>query len=124
LFVQANGTFSDGSGSQAYYSNSANCVWMLAPPQASIITLSFTEISTQYNRDFIRVYQCSNESCSTQVKLAELSGWYSIPPTVTGATGFMKVVFTSDATTTYQGFTASWVSHFACFCFVLFCSEI
>jgi hypothetical protein len=109
LLIAQNGTLSDGSGSSNYQSN-ANCEWMIAPPAASIIILSFSEMSTQAGIDVIRVFQCTQISCTQQELLAELSGLYSTPQTVTATSGYMKVVFTSDGSANYDGFNASWTS--------------
>ncbi len=108
LLTGASGTFSDGSGSSNYV-NSANCEWIIAPPGNSLINILFTDLSM--GEELIRVFQCTDIACSDQKQLAELSGWYFTPPSVTVTTGFMKVVFTFNASfTPYQGFTASWTS--------------
>jgi hypothetical protein len=109
IHLAANGTFSDGSGSSNYL-DSTSCEWLIAPPGALLITLSFTELSTQAGKDFVRVWQCTDIACSQQLQLAEISGTYSEPQVVTSTTGFMKVAFTSDASVAYDGFTASWTS--------------
>ena len=83
---------------------------MIAPLQASVVTLRFTELSTQSGKDFLRVWQCTDAACSEQQQLVELSGLYSTPQVVSSATGFMKVVFTSDLALNYDGFNVSWTS--------------
>ena len=107
LFTSPNGTFSDGSGSSNHSAN-ASCEWMLAPFGAAQITLRFTMFSTQPGNDVVRVFQCMNVSCSQQQQLAELSGTYSTVQSVTSATGYMRVVFTSDGSVNFDGFNASW----------------
>jgi hypothetical protein len=109
IHLDENGTFSDGSESSNYL-DLTSCEWMIAPPGTVLITLSFTMLSTQAGKDFIRVWQCSDIACSQQLQLAEISGTYAEHPAVTSATGFMKVVFTLDASINYDGFTASWTS--------------
>jgi hypothetical protein len=109
LLVSKTGAFSDGSGSSNYPSN-ANCTWMLAPPAASVISITFTEFSTQPGKDLVRVFQCTDVGCSEQQLLAELSGTYLTTQNVTSASGYMKVVFTSDGSVNYDGFTASWIT--------------
>jgi hypothetical protein len=107
LFTSQNGTFKDGSGLSNYKDN-FNCTWMIAASGSFFISISFTELSTQLNKDFVRVFQCSDVACSQQQLLAELSGVYTTPQDVTSSTGYMKVVFTSDSSVNYDGFTASW----------------
>jgi hypothetical protein len=110
LLTDASGTFSDGSGS-ANYTNGANCEWVIAPASgASLITIMFTNFSTQPLNDVVRVFQCSDMQCSQQQQLAELSGTYTDVQSITSTTGYMKVVFTSDNNITQSGFTASWNS--------------
>ena len=103
-----NGTLTDGSGTSDY-SNNANCVWMIAP-NSDQITIRFTDFSTQNTTDILRVYQCPDLSCQTSQQLVALSGAYSNRHAVTSTTGFMKLVFESDSSITYSGFTASWSS--------------
>ena len=83
---------------------------MIAPAAASIITLRFTELSTQAGVDIIRVFQCTDIACSQPQQLAELSGLYSAPQAVTSTTGYMKVVFRSDGSVNADGFTAAWTT--------------
>jgi hypothetical protein len=83
---------------------------MIAPDDALQITIIMTELSTQLNKDFVHVFQCSDVACSQQLLLAELSGVYTTPQDVTSSTGYMKVVFTSDSSVNYDGFTASWTT--------------
>ncbi len=103
------GTFSDGSGLSGY-SSGASCEWMIAPSAALQITIRFNELITQLDKDIVRVYQCTDAECSQPHQLEALSGLYLRPYAVTSTTGFMKVVFTSDASVNYDGFNASWTS--------------
>ncbi len=83
---------------------------MIAPYNAAQITLRFTEFSLQPQNDVVRVYQCTDVYCSQEQQLTELSGKYSTTQVVTSTTGFVKVVFTSDSSINYDGFTATWIS--------------
>ena len=109
MFTAASGTFSDGSGI-LNYANNANCEWMIAPPAASLIYISFTSIDTQLNTDVISVLQCKDILCSQPQQLVQLSGTYSTAQQVTATTGFVRVVFTSDSSINFNGFTASWTT--------------
>ncbi len=121
VLTAATGTLSDGSGSLSY-SNNSNCEWMIAPYGAVQITIEFTSFSTQPINDVVRVFQCSDVYCSQQQQLAELSGTYPVIQAAAAKTGYMKVVFASDSSSTYDGFTASWRSvstqtqHLSCVC--------
>jgi hypothetical protein len=107
LLTASSGIFSDGSGMSNYPSNSS-CEWMIVTTNAVLITLNFVEFSTQSSRDIVRVLQCLDSVCSQQQQLAELSGTYPSAQAVTSTTGFVKVVFMSDSTGEYDGFTATW----------------
>ena len=109
LLISPNGTLSDGSG-LSLYANSANCEWMIAPPGALQVTITFANVSTQTRNDVVRVFQCTALDCSEQLQLAELFGLHFMTQTITSTTGFMKVAFTSDSTVNYDGFSASWSS--------------
>ncbi len=104
-----NGNLSDGSG-PSNYADFANCEWIIAPPGSLEITLRFTEFSTQPVSDFVTVFQCTDVHCGQQQQLAELSGTLSSVQTMTSTTGFLRVVFTSDGSSSSSGFTALWSS--------------
>ena len=109
VLTNAIGTLHDGSGA-ASYSNSANCEWLIAPAYATRIMLRFTEFSTQPTADPVRVFQCTDIYCTQQQQLAELSGTYPVTQSATSNTGFIKVAFTSDSASSFDGFAASWTS--------------
>jgi hypothetical protein len=112
IFSSVNGTFSDGSGSSTYDAN-ANCQWIIAPINATKITISFIEIATESCCDFIRVFQCPNLDCQgvQKIKIGELSGMYGSPQTAVSNTGFVLVEFMSDGGNSDNGFTATWTSN-------------
>ena len=108
LLTSANGTFSDGSG-PVNYADSTSCEWMIASlDRKSLITIQFHEFSTEPLRDVVRVLQCTDILCSQQQQLAELSGMYTSSQTLTSTTSYVRVVFTSDSSVNFDGFTASW----------------
>jgi hypothetical protein len=107
LLTATSGKLSDGSGS-SNYAKDAHCEWMIASVNQSMITIEFDEFSTQPFSDVVQVFQCSDLSCSQQQQLAELSGRYPSIQSMTSTTGYMKVVFTTDDASEYDGFTASW----------------
>jgi hypothetical protein len=82
---------------------------MIAASGDLLVTLVFTEFSTQPGKDLVRVFQCTDIGCSEQQLLAELSGTYTSAQALSSTTGYMKVVFTSDGSVNYDGFTATWM---------------
>lgn len=100
------GSFSDGSGNSDY-TNRSNCRWLIQPPGATWIRLSFSSFNTESNYDFVRVYDGATTS-------APLLGSYSgtnLPSTLQSSGGSMLVVFTSDSSVTRAGWSASYTSN-------------
>ena len=103
----ATGTFSDNSGALPYELN-ADCKWLIAPAGAQQITLNFTAFQTENNFDFVRVYDGPDIS-------APLLGTYSgstIPAAISTSVGVgaMLIRFTSDYSSNYAGWAASYTS--------------
>jgi hypothetical protein len=109
LLTSQNGTLFYGPGG-LNFSSKATCTWIIAPPGALAISIRFTELSTQLNKDFVRVFQCSDVACSQQQLLANLSGVYVNPVGMVTFTGYMKVVFESDSSNNNHWFSASWIT--------------
>jgi hypothetical protein len=104
------GTFSDGSGSNNY-TNNQQCYWYIAPPCATIVTLSFNSFNTELNYDGVVIY----DSLTAITPIATFSGT-SLPASITSSTGAMLVVFISDFSTSLQGFNANYTSTGSSFC--------
>ncbi len=99
------GSFSDGSGYNNY-ANNTNCSWLIQPPNANAITLSFPTFSTELNYDGVIVYDGAN---NTAPVLGQFSGT-SIPNPVTSSGGSMYVEFLCDPAVRGQGWTANYTS--------------
>lgn len=97
------GTFSDGSGSNNY-SNNSDCKWLIQPSGVGSITISFSSFDLQNGLDFIKVYDGTTMSATL---LASYSG-SSLPASITSSGGAMLVHFTSDASGSAAGWTASY----------------
>lgn len=100
-----NGTFNDGSGTNQYANNS-QCSWLIQPPTASKITLSFSEFNTELNYDGVIVYDGANNASPI---LGEFSGT-TLPSSVTSSGGSMYVEFLSDPALRGNGWTANFTS--------------
>ncbi len=109
LLTNVTGTLSEGSGSYMYPSQ-ANCEWILAPVTNSTpVALTVADLNTEGCCDFLRVFSCSNLSCSSPQLVGQLSGTYLSKTTVL-VRGYMLVQFTSDGGINGDGFTATWKS--------------
>ena len=103
-FEEPVGSFNDGSN-EFYYKNGTNCMWKIAPPWASDVTLTFTEFHTEEDVDVVKIYDATNNQL-----LETLSGEYTAGnmPEVYGENGQLFLTFQSDGAMNYPGFTAEW----------------
>jgi Zn-dependent metalloprotease len=110
LLSTPTGTFSDGSGANNY-TNNQQCFWYIAPPCATSVTLSFSQLNTELDYDGIAVYD--------SLDAINLIGFYSgttLPASINSNTGSLLVVFMSDYINVSQGFTANYTSTGSSYC--------
>jgi hypothetical protein len=110
MLTTPTGIFSDGSGSNNY-TNNQQCLWYIAPPCATSVTLSFNSFNTELNYDGVAIY----DSLTATTPIAAFTGT-SLPTSVTSSTGVMIVAFITDFSTTSQGFSANYISTGSSFC--------
>jgi hypothetical protein len=98
-----NATFNDGSGT-ANYSDNLNCPFLIQPAGATSITLNFTAFNTEIGYDYVYVHDGPSSA-------APLIGTYSgtsIPATITSTGGSLWILFTSDGSYNFAGWTATY----------------
>lgn len=105
ILSSPSGSLTDGSGG-ANYGNNQLCYWLIAPPCATSVSLTLTQLNTELSYDGIAVYD--GPSVSSPL-LGAYSGT-SLPSPVTATSGQMLVVFISDYSTVSQGFAANYTS--------------
>lgn len=110
LLSTPTGTFTDGSG-VSNYTNNQQCFWYIAPPCATSVTLSFSQLNTELNYDGIIVY----DSLAATNQIGMFSGT-TLPTSLTSSTGTMLVVFVSDYSNVSQGFEANYTSVGSSYC--------
>ncbi|MBX2928843.1 MAG: hypothetical protein KF852_13490 [Saprospiraceae bacterium] len=101
VLTNCTGTISDGIGN---YDNNLNCRWLIAPPGATSITLTFTQMMVEAGFDFVRVYDGPNTS-------APLLGTFSgavIPGPITSSSGSLFVTFITDVSINGPGWSANY----------------
>jgi|GEM_PF-1300118 len=108
MLTAPSGTFNDGSGAQ-YYLNDADAFWLIRPPEASAITLSFNSFATEYACDFVEVYD--GDFAGTSNLLGSFSG-SSLPPALSSSGGCLLLHFYTDFSTTLQGWNVSYQASF------------
>lgn len=112
VFSQPEFTFSDGSGSTNYRgtetgSDAVDFKAIMAPHNATTLTLSFLEFDTEQGDDFVRIYDSESDNANL---LGEFSG-SNIPENITSATGKMVLHFQTDNdNNTGQGWKVSYTS--------------
>ena len=101
----ASGSFDDGSGTDNY-ANNLDVSWLIIPPKAKQIVLSFSSFHTEANYDFVTIY---DGSTTGDPVIGRFSG-DNLPPQVRSSGGAMLVRFTTDFYTNEQGWTANYYS--------------
>ena len=104
----ASDTFGDGSDNFLYNDNTS-CSWLIQPPGAGYVDLSFLEFSTEAGFDFVKMYDGNN---NTATLLGSFSG-HNLPNTVTSTGGSLFVEFTADGGVVDQGWKASYKACFS-----------
>jgi hypothetical protein len=103
IFTNSSKSFNDGSG-YSYYWNNSDCAWLIQPPEGNKIILSFSEFSTEVNKDIVCVYDGVSAS---DPLLGSFSG-HNLPPTLTAESGSMYITFVTDSINQDNGWTASY----------------
>lgn len=101
----ASGSFDDGSGTDNYV-NGLDVAWLIAPPNANQISLSFSSFETVAGSDYVTVYDGSTTNAPI---LAQLTG-DTISTPITSSGGSMLVRFTTGYNGTAPGWTADYYS--------------
>ena len=98
------GYFNDGSGA-LNYENDTECSYLITSPiQGGYLGIGFDSFDTEFNYDFVRVYDGIDESAPL---LGEYSG-SDIPDQVQTSGQYAFVTFSSDFSNTAEGFSAYW----------------
>lgn len=112
------GTFSDGSGGNNYCNNQ-DCRWLIQPPQATTVTLSFSAFDVEpISQDGFTIYDAVEvyDGVNTSAPLLGRFTGNTLPPTVTSTGGSLYVKFYSDILVNKQGWTANYTSTTTTYC--------
>ncbi len=99
------GSFDDGSGGN-FYNNNSTCRWLIQPPNASSITVSFLSFDTESGKDKVKIFDGDNMGAPV---LGSFSG-NNLPSAVTSTQGKVLIMFSSDTYVTGEGWEASYTS--------------
>jgi hypothetical protein len=105
VITQSSGIFTDGSIDNNY-TNECRCRWLIRPPGASFIHLSFNRMDTEQDNDFVTVY----DGDSTGAPVLLRTSGDGLPLPVTSSGGQVLVEFISDNSTTGNGWQISFTS--------------
>lgn len=104
LITAPSGDISDGS-EDLNYNNTTYCRWLIQPPGATSITLTFSSFDVS-PEDEVAIY---NRAVSPIELIAKYSGT-NLPPTIVLPAGRLGVEFLSDNYSVASGWDASWTS--------------
>ncbi len=99
-----NGIFYDSGGPTGNYMDNENCTFLIQPPCADTITLSFTSFQTESGFDYLRVYNGTSAAAPILLNYAGSN----IPAPVIATSGAMFIQFISDGSVIYNGWVANW----------------
>lgn len=105
-YVANESNFDDGSGA-LNYSNDLEVYYLIQPPDASKIFLSFLSFETEEQFDYVTVYDGPNAGYPI---LGTFSGEI-IPPQLQSTQGAMTIKFITDGSITKPGWTISYTSN-------------
>ncbi|MEO9474425.1 MAG: LamG-like jellyroll fold domain-containing protein [Cyclobacteriaceae bacterium] len=103
VFSNASGTISDGSGVYRYNAD-FTCDWLIQYPDKSRVLLEFTEFDTEFNYDFLYIYDGENDQAPL---LAVLSG-SDIPAPLQSGSESVYIRFVSDEYITAGGWSLNY----------------
>ncbi len=102
----ASGFFNDSGGATGNYSSGENCSFLIQPPCAQNITLSFSAFETEATFDILTVFDGADASAPI---LLSASG-FNIPQDITSSGGALFITFVSDGSVTFPGWEATWTA--------------
>lgn len=100
------GVLYDSGGPLAIYQDGENCSFLIQPPCADTITLSFIDVITESCCDSLYVYDGTTTASPLLVSLSGISTHAPVKAT----SGAMLINFRTDASNEASGFTLEWVT--------------
>ena len=104
--TSSSGTIHDSGGASGNYGDDERLYWLIEPPGATSVTISFTSFDLELNWDYMYLY----DGNSVHDDLIGVYTGTSTPGTITAESGSVLIEFRSDCATTNPGWTASYTS--------------
>ncbi|XP_061178089.1 cubilin-like [Saccostrea echinata] len=93
------------------YPHGVNCTWTIQASPGLVVRLTFNAFSIESNAncqyDYVELYD--NYTASSNSLLGRYCG-SDMPPSITSSSNFLTVVFASDESLAYEGFSAGYVT--------------
>jgi photosystem II stability/assembly factor-like uncharacterized protein len=104
--TEQNGAFRDRTDDNDEYGPDRDCFWLISPPGARQVRLTFTQFATEEDYDYVTIY----DGADTTARILGIFSGLELPPTLVSSGGVMLVRFTTDSFTENLGWTASYFS--------------
>lgn len=101
-----NGILYDSGGPAGNYLDNQNCTFLIQPPCADTVILSFSSFAIEQGWDYFKVYDGTSAAAPM---LLNATGT-TIPGDVKASSGSMFINFTTDASVVMPGFAANWTT--------------
>ena len=92
--TEPSGNIDDGSGSFNYHDNS-HCMWLIEPPYANSITISFNQFETEDVYDYVAVFDGN-------IEVGRFSG-HEVPDPIIATSGSVFIAWFTNSNTTSRG---------------------
>jgi hypothetical protein len=103
-YLDVEGAFEDGSGSNNY-SQSSDCKWLITAPEGKVIHIKFTEFDTEANTDLLYFFNGSG----THEKIMAIFSGPNLPPELTTWRNQVLVWFVTDGKNQGKGWKAEYI---------------
>lgn len=103
-YTTLNGNFYDSGGASGDYNDDERSLYLINPPNASSLTVTFNSFNLETNWDYLYIY----DGVSTNAPLIGRYTGTSGPGTITASSGALLFDFRSDCATTSPGWEATW----------------
>ncbi|CAB3235739.1 unnamed protein product [Arctia plantaginis] len=109
IYRESTGLINHPSGDASIYKNGQSCQWLLIAPEGMHIKLTWNrfdlEDASSCNNDYLKLFEIDNNE---EVNLLGTYCGTHFPPALTTSTNRLKLLFESDNSARYAGFSVSY----------------
>jgi N-acetyl-anhydromuramyl-L-alanine amidase AmpD len=103
-YTNCSGTLYDSGGSTGDYTNDERIFYLIAPTNASEVTVTFSTLDLELNYDYLYIY----DGDSYNNDLITVLNGSTLPSNITAYSGKMLLEFRTDCSTVASGWSAIW----------------